>query len=178
VVYHIYRDGVQVNGGLVAAATPYTDSGLAPNATYTYTSRAGDAAGNESVDTTRPSVTALPPTGHDGTPDDPQNPTWEKDWKKINAVISLIPAVNDLSAAASLVVDAVQLSGAFAGCIVLHQCADIGDEFGDIASDLISFIPFAKSSTVAAKAGEIIAAGINFLGGQALGWFGAWGSAA
>lgn len=43
--YNIYRDGTKIN---TATATSYTDSGLAPSRTYSYTVSAYDAAGNTS----------------------------------------------------------------------------------------------------------------------------------
>jgi chitodextrinase len=66
--YKIFRGGTQVG---TSATTTYTDTGLAPSNTYSYTVAANDAAGNTSAqstalsaattaDTTAPSVPAAP----------------------------------------------------------------------------------------------------------------------
>jgi chitodextrinase len=55
--YIIYRGGVQVG---TAAGTSFTDTGLTPITTYTYTVKARDAAGNVSSASAAATVTTLP----------------------------------------------------------------------------------------------------------------------
>jgi chitodextrinase len=55
--YRIYRDGVQVG---TASGTTFTDTGLSPLTTYSYTVAAQDAAGNVSPKSTAVSGTTLP----------------------------------------------------------------------------------------------------------------------
>jgi hypothetical protein len=52
--YRVFRDGTQVG---TSASTSYTDSGLAPATTYSYTVEAYDAAGNRSAASAPASVT-------------------------------------------------------------------------------------------------------------------------
>ena len=55
--YLIYRDGVQVG---TAAGTSFTDTGLTPLTSYTYTVRARDAANNLSAHSASANATTLP----------------------------------------------------------------------------------------------------------------------
>ncbi|MCX7922713.1 MAG: PA14 domain-containing protein [Clostridia bacterium] len=57
--YSIYRNGAQV---AAVTATSYTDMGLAPGTTYSYTVKARDNAGNESPASSAVSVTTAPDT--------------------------------------------------------------------------------------------------------------------
>ncbi|MDQ1742225.1 MAG: hypothetical protein QOE23_564 [Pseudonocardiales bacterium] len=77
--YQVLRDGVQVGS---TSSLSYTDTGLTPGGTYSYTVRAVDAAGNASPDSPAVSVTTLtevPPlfsdtfSGADGSP-------WSSAW--------------------------------------------------------------------------------------------------
>lgn len=65
--YRVYR-----NGGATPIGTPstpaFTDSGLAPNTSYSYTISAVDAAGNESVKTTATATSTLPDTAAPSVP--------------------------------------------------------------------------------------------------------------
>jgi hypothetical protein len=60
--YYVFRNGAQVGyvGGTVLT---YTDMGLTPDTTYTYTVRAADAAGNQSAYSTLASVKTLQVAG-------------------------------------------------------------------------------------------------------------------
>ncbi len=77
--YQVLRDGVQVGS---TGTLSYTDTGLTPGGTYSYTVRAVDAAGNVSPDSAAVAVTTLaevPPlfsdtfSGPDGSP-------WSSSW--------------------------------------------------------------------------------------------------
>ncbi len=77
--YQVWRDGAPVGS---TASLSYTDTGLTPGATYSYTVRAADAAGNVSGDSPAVSVTTLTEapalfsdsfTAADGTP-------WSASW--------------------------------------------------------------------------------------------------
>jgi hypothetical protein len=65
--YRVYRDGGATPIATVTAGTSYTDGGLAPASTHSYTAAAFDAAGNQSPQSAPASATALaappPPTG-------------------------------------------------------------------------------------------------------------------
>ncbi|MDG4668631.1 hypothetical protein [Mycobacterium sp. 236(2023)] len=54
VAYKIFRDGALIT--IVNVGQAYTDTGLVSEATYRYTARAVDAAGNESLDSTPPLI--------------------------------------------------------------------------------------------------------------------------
>ncbi|HST46793.1 fibrinogen-like YCDxxxxGGGW domain-containing protein [Jatrophihabitans sp.] len=104
--YQVWRDGAQVGA---TASLSYTDTGLTPGGTYSYTVRAYDAGGNVSADSPALSVTTpteVPPlfsdsfTAADGTP-------WSASW-----TTSLATGAADVqSGAGRLAVDDV--SGAF-----------------------------------------------------------------
>ncbi|HSX14673.1 MAG TPA: fibronectin type III domain-containing protein [Candidatus Saccharimonadales bacterium] len=59
--YKVFRGGVQV-GTVTAPATTFTDTGLTPNTSYSYTVSANDAAGNNSAQTVASSFATLPDT--------------------------------------------------------------------------------------------------------------------
>ncbi len=62
--YLVLRNGVQVG---VTAATSYSDSGLTPSTTYSYTVKARDAVGNTSAASTAKSVTTMSTGGNTAT---------------------------------------------------------------------------------------------------------------
>ncbi|HEV2888353.1 MAG TPA: fibrinogen-like YCDxxxxGGGW domain-containing protein, partial [Jatrophihabitans sp.] len=104
--YQVLRDGVQVGQ---SSTLSFTDSGLSPGMTYSYTVRAVDAAGNASVDSGAVSVTTLtelPPlfsdtfSGADGAP-------WSASW----TAAAVTGAVDVQSGAGRIAVDDV--SGAY-----------------------------------------------------------------
>lgn len=68
--YRIFRDGVQVG---TSTTTSYTDTGLAPQTTYSYTVSAHDAAGNNSAQSSP--ATATTPVGDDEPPSVPTDVT-------------------------------------------------------------------------------------------------------
>lgn len=63
--YNIYRNGIYLD---TSADTSFTDTGLTPNTSYTYTVSALDAANNESMQSTQVSITTLdaPPVTQNG----------------------------------------------------------------------------------------------------------------
>ena len=65
--YRIFRNG-SATPFITITATHYTDTGLAPSTTYTYTMRAIDAAGNQSNPAGPVSARTLPGSGADTTP--------------------------------------------------------------------------------------------------------------
>ncbi len=58
--YRVFRNGTLVNGSV--SGTSYTDSGLTPNTSYSYTVAAVDAAGNTSAQSTALATSTLPDT--------------------------------------------------------------------------------------------------------------------
>ena len=59
--YKLYRDGDLIWAGWCGSTVPvYTDTGLSPATTYTYTVSAYDAAGNESDQSNTQQVTTIP----------------------------------------------------------------------------------------------------------------------
>jgi chitodextrinase len=63
--YRVYRNGNQI---VSTQVTNYTDTGLAPNTSYTYTVAAFDAAGNASAQTAGAAIMTLPDTQPPTTP--------------------------------------------------------------------------------------------------------------
>jgi chitodextrinase len=66
--YKVFRNGTQI---ATPATTSYTDTGLTPNTTYTYTIAANDAAGNTSSQSTGVAAATLPDTTVPSTPGTP-----------------------------------------------------------------------------------------------------------
>ena len=71
--YKLYRDGVIINGGLLASATSYSDTGLKEKTTYKYKLVAFDKGGNDSAATTEKAVLTAAKVLEDTTP--PTQPT-------------------------------------------------------------------------------------------------------
>jgi hypothetical protein len=62
--YHVYRDGSTLPAATLAAVTSWTDTGLQPSSTHSYTVDAFDAAGNTSAQSSPPaSATTQPASG-------------------------------------------------------------------------------------------------------------------
>ena len=62
--YNVYRNGIQI---ATVTGTTYSDTGLSPNTTYSYTITALDAAGNESAQSVPANITTVAVNGVCGT---------------------------------------------------------------------------------------------------------------
>lgn len=155
--YGISRDGVII--GSVKPGDPYTDTGLTPNTTYSYTARAFDAAGNQSIDsapirvTTSPSVDGDQDDDGDGVPNrddfdivfpasllynepDENNSALEANFENYITNISFIPGVNIFASGISGFVNFFQLINA----IRSGDRQDILDEIHDLGADGLGLV--------------------------------------
>jgi chitodextrinase len=97
--YRIYRNGSPLTG--TTSQTTYSDTGLSPSTTYTYTVAAYDAAGNVSKQSTPASVTALSALKGDVTGDA------KVDILDIRACVNHILGIQNWGAAADVNQDGV-----------------------------------------------------------------------
>jgi len=140
--YNIYRDGVRINVAPLLAYQPIKDDGLDFDVQYTYTSRALDAAFNESEDSREVTITTLTPEEDPGPWEkfattirdliipnqDEHNSVFEVFFESTMNVLALIPGGNLLAVAIQAPIDFFQL-------LLAPDAEARADEWKDLLGD-------------------------------------------